>query len=143
MCGIIGYEGKRGAFGILLTGLKRLEYRGYDSWGIALRSNPQIHLTRRVGKVGDATDEAPLPSTMGIAHTRWATHGGITEANAHPHISCDKKIAVIHNGIIENYQELIRELAAHTFSSETDTEVIPHLIEEYGHLGFEEATQIG
>ncbi len=142
MCGIIGYKGNKNATEIVIEGLKRLEYRGYDSWGIALK-NKEIDITKRVGKIGDFSDASKLKkSKIAIAHTRWATHGKVTEKNAHPHISCDKKIAVVHNGIIENFQELKKELEKnHKFLSETDTEVIPHLIEENMKLGFEEAVK--
>lgn len=130
MCGIIGYKGNRNASEIVVEGLKTLEYRGYDSWGVALK-NSDIHITKRVGKIGEM-DERLAESHMGIAHTRWATHGGVTKENAHPHSNGDKSIVVVHNGIIENYQELRRRLTdkGHVFVSETDTEVIPFMIEE-------------
>lgn len=142
MCGIICYKGKKNATEIVTDGLKRLEYRGYDSWGIAFK-NDKLDIIKKVGKIGDFYGASKLKeSHVAIGHTRWATHGGATEANAHPHISCDKKIAVVHNGIIENFQELRKELEKrHKFVSETDTEVIPHLIEENMHLGFEEAVK--
>lgn len=135
MCGIFGYIGTRKDAGsVVIKGLKNLEYRGYDSWGVALRkSDGSIRSDKEVGKIGgvkpeDFADE----SSLAIAHSRWATHGGVTKENAHPHFSCDQRIAVVHNGIIENFTELRDELKAkgHTFLSETDTEVIPHLIEE-------------
>lgn len=134
MCGIVGYLGSKNGAEIVFEGLKKLEYRGYDSWGIAIKKEGRIDLFRKVGKIGDFDLEKELPhftSTIAIGHTRWATHGGVTEANTHPHLSGDKKIAVAHNGIIENYQELRRELEAKgvKFRSETDTEVIPRLIE--------------
>jgi len=132
MCGIFGYVGKKQkATDFVLKGLKTLEYRGYDSWGIAVKKDNTIDLEKHVGKIGNA--ESTLPeSTLGIGHTRWATHGGVTVANAHPHSDCHKQLAVVHNGIVENFQELKEELIAkgHTFASETDSEVIPHLIEE-------------
>ena len=142
MCGIIGYKGQKNATEIVIEGLKKLEYRGYDSWGIASKNN-RIKITRKVGKVGDFSNGSELKkSKIAIGHTRWATHGKVTEENAHPHTSCDEKIAVVHNGIIENYQELKKELEKkHKFSSETDTEVITHLIEENMNLGFEEAVK--
>jgi glucosamine--fructose-6-phosphate aminotransferase (isomerizing) len=142
MCGIIGYKGNKNATEIVIEGLKRLEYRGYDSWGIALK-NKRLDLIKEVGKIGDFSNASKLnKSKIAIGHTRWATHGKVTEENAHPHISCDKKIAVVHNGIIENFQELKKELEKkHKFISETDTEVIPHLIEENMKLGFEEAVK--
>lgn len=142
MCGIIAYKGEGNATEIVVEGLKRLEYRGYDSWGIALK-NDTINLIKKLGKIGDFSDISKLKeSKIAVAHTRWATHGGVTEENTHPHISCDGKIAVVHNGIIENFQELKKELEKnHKFSSETDTEVIPHLIEENMNLGFDEAVK--
>jgi glucosamine--fructose-6-phosphate aminotransferase (isomerizing) len=132
MCGIIGYIGERNkAQNLILEGLKTLEYRGYDSWGIAVKDKGTLVAEKHVGKIGHA--KTTLPDTsMGIGHTRWATHGGVTEANSHPHLDCTQQIAVVHNGIIENYETLKKELMkkGHTFLSGTDTEVIPHLIEE-------------
>src|SRR5581483_961306 len=133
MCGIFGYVGKKDtAADLVLSGLKLLEYRGYDSWGIAVKKGKNLAVEKHVGKIGDASVNLPK-SSLGIGHTRWATHGGVTVANAHPHLDCTKTIAVIHNGIVENYQEIKEDLLqkGHTFLSETDTEVIPHLIEEY------------
>ena len=133
MCGIFGYIGpKSNAAEIVLDGLKLLEYRGYDSWGVAVKSGNEIKVDKHVGKIGNAVVNLP-ESTLGIGHTRWATHGGVTDINAHPHLDCSQQIAVIHNGIIENFEELKEELVqkGHTFISETDTEVMPHLIEEY------------
>ena len=139
MCGIVGYTGADAAKGILVDGLKRLEYRGYDSSGVALEvsegGTTRLDVTRRVGKVAGLESElANLDdaSTCGIGHTRWATHGRPSVANAHPHASCDGRIAVVHNGIVENFQELREELEGrgHTFRSETDTEVFAHLIED-------------
>jgi glutamine---fructose-6-phosphate transaminase (isomerizing) len=139
MCGIMGYVGKSDkAADIVLEGLKLLEYRGYDSWGIAVKIGKKIAFEKHVGKIGDARVNLPQ-STLGIGHTRWATHGGVTEKNAHPHMDCAKTIAVVHNGIVENFQELKTELIkkGHRFISETDTEVIPHLVEEnLKHEGF-------
>lgn len=132
MCGIFGYIGsKPAAAQTVLDGLKTLEYRGYDSWGIAVKKNDKITFEKHVGKIGKANTILPS-STLGIGHTRWATHGGVTVENAHPHIDCKQQIAIIHNGIIENFQELKKELQKkkHTFVSETDTEVAAHLIEE-------------
>ena len=133
MCGIFGYIGKREAPKILLEGLKRLEYRGYDSFGMAIFGSP-IHVFKDVGKIEKLASMLPpsLNSTCGIAHTRWATHGRVTKENAHPHLSCDGKIVVVHNGIIENYSKLKEFLIqrGHVFRSETDTEVISHLLEE-------------
>ncbi len=133
MCGIVGATSERRVTGILLEGLKRLEYRGYDSAGVAvIDADNHLKSVRRTGKVQelkDAIDQTPLDGTIGIAHTRWATHGGVTEANAHPHRSEDE-IAVVHNGIIENHERLREELQAegYVFNSQTDTEVIAHLI---------------
>ncbi len=134
MCGIFGYIGKKNtAADIVLEGLKKLEYRGYDSWGVAVSQNNQIVIKKKVGKIGDATVKELPASSFGLGHTRWATHGGVTDENAHPHKDCTGTLAVIHNGIIENYLELKKELQKknHTFLSETDTEVIAHLVEEY------------
>ena len=136
MCGIFGIinDEKNQAAQTVLDGLKKLEYRGYDSWGIALKvaDSHEILLDKHIGKIGDATTSLPEGGRIAIGHTRWATHGGVTDANAHPHLDCTKNIAVIHNGIVENYQELQSELRKlkHAFVSETDTEVIAHLIEE-------------
>ncbi|MFH0797981.1 MAG: glutamine--fructose-6-phosphate transaminase (isomerizing) [Candidatus Woesearchaeota archaeon] len=143
MCGIIGYKGGANATGIVIQGLKSMEYRGYDSWGIAIK-NAKIKVLRKVGKVGDFNGELP-ESNIAIGHTRWATHGSATEANSHPHSDCSGKIQVVHNGIIENYRELKQELISigHKFCSETDTEVIPHLIEEFMKTNsFESSTQL-
>lgn len=132
MCGIFAYIGtKQKAADIVLEGLKSLEYRGYDSWGIAIKKGSKIGIDKHIGRIGDATTSL-APSNMGIGHTRWATHGGVTVENAHPHLDCKKQIAVLHNGIIENFAELKKELIkkGHKFISETDTEVASHLIEE-------------
>jgi glucosamine--fructose-6-phosphate aminotransferase (isomerizing) len=130
MCGIFGYIGnKKTGPKIVLRGLKALEYRGYDSWGIATVENKSLKVEKHTGKIGKAKTNLPQ-STFSIGHTRWATHGRVTKDNAHPHLSCDSKIAVVHNGIIENFQELKRRLQKdHKFKSETDTEVVAHLIE--------------
>lgn len=135
MCGIDGYVGQREAAPILLDGLARLEYRGYDSVGIAvLHENGSVEIRKREGKIADLNSQlrGNWPAgTQGIGHTRWATHGKPSDANAHPHTDCTGGIAIIHNGIVENHQDLKRSLGdAHAFSSETDTEVIPHLIED-------------
>jgi len=137
MCGIIGFKGKLNASDIVIEGLKKLEYRGYDSWGIAIKRD-SIFLKKEVGKVTDFDGNLP-ESNLAIAHTRWATHGGVTQENAHPHFSCDKKVFVVHNGIVDNFQELKEKLKGHVFTSETDTEVIAHLIEENLYKGYEEA----
>ena len=137
MCGIIGYVGKKQAFPILLTGLKRLEYRGYDSYGFSIFDEKGgIFLNKKVGKISEAEKDflgMDIHGTVGQAHTRWATTGKVTEANAHPHFDCAKEIFVVHNGIIENYGELKNKLIneGHQFSSETDTEVLAHLIEKF------------
>lgn len=133
MCGIVGAIAERNVVEILLEGLRRLEYRGYDSAGVALLDeHGNLTRTRRIGKVkelADALHQYPIKGTTGIAHTRWATHGGVTEANAHPHFSSER-VAVVHNGIIENYQHLRQELTAkgYGFSSDTDTETIAHQV---------------
>jgi glutamine---fructose-6-phosphate transaminase (isomerizing) len=132
MCGIFGYVGKKqDTPGMILKGLKLLEYRGYDSWGIAVKNGDGIEVEKHVGKIGDAKVSLP-ESEIGIGHTRWATHGGVTQENSHPHLDCKRNIAVVHNGIIENYKEIKEELIlkGHDFLSETDTEIFPHLIEE-------------
>lgn len=137
MCGIFGYVGDRkNAQQVVFEGLKSLEYRGYDSWGVAVvpgQKNPGIVVKKKVGKIGAAkVDDLPNGS-LAIGHTRWATHGGVTEVNAHPQMDCSHKIAVVHNGIVENYDEIKKELIrkGHKFVSQTDTEVIAHLVEEY------------
>jgi glucosamine--fructose-6-phosphate aminotransferase (isomerizing) len=136
MCGIVGAIGERNIVPVLIEGLKRLEYRGYDSAGVAvLQPNHELGLRRTVGKVAQLEQKLanqPLSGRLGVAHTRWATHGGVTEANAHPHLSGDR-VAVIHNGIIENYEPIKAELIAkgYEFKSETDTEVAAHLVHEY------------
>ncbi|MBP9031552.1 MAG: glutamine--fructose-6-phosphate transaminase (isomerizing) [Dysgonomonadaceae bacterium] len=134
MCGIVGYIGKRQAYDVLIKGLKRLEYRGYDSAGIALLSDNNLNVYKTKGKVSDLEAFAQgkdIGGTMGIAHTRWATHGEPNQVNAHPHYSQSERIALIHNGIIENYSELKEGLLLHgfTFQSQTDTEVLVQLIE--------------
>ncbi len=149
MCGIVAYVGYRDAQEVIIKGLKRLEYRGYDSAGIALLNNG-LNVYKKKGKVSDLedhlTDEA-LKSTIGIGHTRWATHGEPNDVNAHPHYSYSRKLAIIHNGIIENYSSLKKELLSkgHVFLSETDTEVLIHFIEdiwENNHCTLEEAVRL-
>lgn len=132
MCGIIGYLGKNKAEEIIISGLKKLEYRGYDSWGYLLYDKKNLFLKKKVGKISEIS-EIGKKGFVGIGHTRWATHGGVTEDNAHPHFDCQRKIFVVHNGIIENYDVLKKLLTkeGHKFNSETDTEVIPHLIEKF------------
>ena len=145
MCGIVGFTGKQNAAPILLEGLKKLEYRGYDSAGIAVAQDGMIALSKVSGRIANlcekTEDGKALPGFSGIGHTRWATHGAPTDVNAHPHMSCDGRFSVVHNGIIENYMALREELTAngYTFSSQTDTEVIVHLIEMYYHGDFKEA----
>src|SRR4051812_25947850 len=135
MCGIIGYVGGRRCKGLLLDGLQRLEYRGYDSAGIALREDDGLDYVRAVGNLQNLIAQAGRNGSSarhGVGHTRWATHGGVTERNAHPLTGCDsKKVAIVLNGIIENYRELRDELTAagHTFRSETDAEAVVHPIE--------------
>ncbi len=136
MCGIVGYAGNKNAVNILIEGLKKLEYRGYDSAGVAVISEGILDKRRNAGKIADlekVIDHSPLHGLIGIGHTRWATHGRPTEENAHPHMGCKKEVVVVQNGIIENYAELKKELKAegHDFRTETDTEVIAHLLERY------------
>jgi glucosamine--fructose-6-phosphate aminotransferase (isomerizing) len=137
MCGIVGYVGKKQVVPVIIEGLRRLEYRGYDSAGIAVGSPscPTLDVRRAPGKLGnleEALRDQPLHGTFGIGHTRWATHGRPTEENAHPHRDCSGRIVVVHNGIVENYLDLKHELTekGHRFVTETDTEIIAHLIEE-------------
>lgn len=135
MCGIVGYVGARDAVPILIEGLRRLEYRGYDSAGLAVVQEGRLEVRRRAGKIRgliDLLEEEPACGTIGMGHTRWATHGAPADHNAHPHRDCTGRLAVIHNGIVENFAELRHALqaAGHRFTSETDTEVIAHLIEE-------------
>src|ERR1700693_5067955 len=136
MCGIIGYVGARKAKPLLLNGLRRLEYRGYDSAGIALREDHGFDYVRAVGNLQHLVDAAGTNGSVtrhGVGHTRWATHGAVTEQNAHPLVGCDSsKLAIVLNGIVENYRELREQLqgAGHTFTSETDAEVVVHLLEQ-------------
>ena len=146
MCGIVGYIGKKPAFPILLSGLKRLEYRGYDSFGFFVLNKGNPFLFKKVGKISEAEGDLSnfkVDGEIGIAHTRWATTGGVTEANAHPHYDCQKNIYLVHNGIIENYKELKEQLIkeGHKFNSETDTEVLAHLIEKFFQGNLEEAVR--
>src|SRR3712207_4506156 len=134
MCGIVGYVGPQDARDVILEGLRRLEYRGYDSAAIAVVADGALSSAKKAGKLANLEKllaEHPLPGArLGIGHTRWATHGGPTDRNAHPHLSADGTVAVIHNGIIENFAALRAECEAHgvEFSSETDTEVVAHLL---------------
>jgi len=145
MCGIFGYIGnKQNASQIVLEGLKQLEYRGYDSWGVAAVTRSGISVKKKTGKIGNATVSDMPKSSFAFGHTRWATHGGVTDINSHPHLDCTGTVAVVHNGIVENFEELKKDLAKnrHRFVSETDTEVIAHLIEEYlKKYPFEEAVR--
>jgi glucosamine--fructose-6-phosphate aminotransferase (isomerizing) len=147
MCGIVGYVGDKKAISILMEGLKRLEYRGYDSAGIALLEKGGLIFEKTAGKVSSLENlikNKNFESTTGIAHTRWATHGEPTDINAHPHLDCKKRMAVVHNGIIENFRSLkkVLEKKGHRFTSQTDTEVLAHLIEEYYEGDLVEATRI-
>ena len=146
MCGIVGYIGSRQASEICLQGLQRLEYRGYDSAGIAVIRDGQLEVRKVVGKLVNLAKvlaSSPLRGNIGIGHTRWATHGKPSVTNSHPHLSCDGRIAVVHNGILENYRELRDQLTAegHHFQSETDTEVVPHLVEKYYQGDLREAVR--
>src|SRR5438128_700974 len=133
MCGIVAYVGRREAEPILLEGLHRLEYRGYDSAGLATLTGAKIHLRKSAGRIAELAHllrQRPAPGCIGISHTRWATHGPANDANAHPHLGGDGLIAMVHNGVIENYAALKRQLQDEgvVFDSDTDTEVIAHLI---------------
>jgi glucosamine--fructose-6-phosphate aminotransferase (isomerizing) len=135
MCGIVGYVGEKPLLPVLMEGLRRLEYRGYDSAGVAVVRDGQMHIRRSAGKLSNLDDvlvKDPIAGEFGIGHTRWATHGRPTEENAHPHRDCHGRIVVVHNGIIENYLELKKELVAegHRFVTETDTEIVAHLVEK-------------
>ena len=136
MCGIIGYVGPRECKPLLVAGLERLEYRGYDSAGIALLEDEGLHYVRAVGNLANLKSRAidPSSSTTGLGHTRWATHGVVTEANAHPLAGCEaERVAIVLNGIVENYRELRERLAedGHVFTSETDAETVVHLVERH------------
>src|SRR5512145_2082418 len=136
MCGIVGYIGPRDATPIILNGLKRLEYRGYDSAGLAIVNGNQLEVRKDAGKLGQLVDQinrSPVSGAPGIGHTRWATHGAPNARNAHPHIGQNKRVVVVQNGIVENFIELKDELMAEgvEFQSETDTETIVLLVERY------------
>ncbi len=146
MCGIVGYIGPKKASPFLIEGLKKLEYRGYDSAGIAVFDGSKIHIEKSVGRLSvleKKVEQHPLTGQIGIGHTRWATHGRPSDANSHPHTDCTGKFVVVHNGIIENYLHIKEKLIAkgHVFTSETDTEVVAHLVEEYYTGNFEEAVK--
>src|SRR3989475_4661534 len=149
MCGIVGYVGNKRVVPVIIDGLKRLEYRGYDSAGIAVCGNGEgLERRRAEGKLRNLEEVIrldPIDGTYGMGHTRWATHGRPTEENAHPHRDCTGRIVVVHNGIIENYLQLKDRLRQkdHQFVTETDTEIIAHLIEEYLKAGssFEKAVR--
>jgi glucosamine--fructose-6-phosphate aminotransferase (isomerizing) len=144
VCGIVGYVGHQNALEVIMGGLRRLEYRGYDSAGVAVIDGGKLRVERRAGKLEKleealAEDEWVWTGTTGMGHTRWATHGGPTDANAHPHVDCTGEIAVVHNGIIENFAQLRLDLErrGHTLDSETDTEIVAHLLEEQRAAGAE------
>src|SRR3989344_2780807 len=147
MCGIVGYLGKQKATPILITGLQRESYRGYDSSGLVVFDKDKTVCLKAVGKLDKLEEKLKdckiLGGGLGLGHVRWATHGGVTEANAHPHSDCKGNIWLVHNGIIENYRELKQTLQeeGHVFSSETDTEVLAHLIEKFFHKNLEEAVR--
>ena len=146
MCGIVGYVGPRPVQPLLMGGLKRLEYRGYDSAGVAILEQGGLDVTRKAGRIAELASElgeSERVGTTGIGHTRWATHGPPTTTNAHPHRDCSQKVAVVHNGIIENWADLKAELveAGHTFQSDTDTEVVAHMIEGMTDQSLEEAVR--
>lgn len=144
MCGIFGYiKNEKVSPSTLIEGLKTLEYRGYDSWGIVVRQKRRFLTDKHVGRIGQAKTSLP-PSSLGLGHTRWATHGGVSQINAHPHLDCSLQLALVHNGIVENYENLKKSLIArgHKFVSETDSETIVHLIEEYAKkYSFSEAVR--
>lgn len=146
MCGIVGYIGKKEALPILIEGLKRESYRGYDSSGVVVFNEEKMQLIRSVGKLENLEKKISgknIKGNIGLGHIRWASHGGVTEENAHPHFDCKKEIFLVHNGIIENYKELKEKLMkeGHKFTSETDTEVMVHLIEKYFNGNLEEAVR--
>src|SRR4029077_9937096 len=148
MCGIVGYVGHRPCLAILVEGLKRLEYRGYDSAGVAIQTNGTLTVVKSVGKIRNLEQrlqQTPVNGVSGIAHTRWATHGEPSDVNAHPHIDSHGRLALVHNGIIENYQVLksALETAGHRFRTQTDTEVLVHLIEEYMKRGLKLERAVG
>jgi glucosamine--fructose-6-phosphate aminotransferase (isomerizing) len=138
MCGIIGYSGYDDGIPLILSGIKSLEYRGYDSFGMAFIDSNRLIVKKDAGRIDDIIEEFDLKSfksNTGIAHTRWATHGRATPENAHPFIDCTGNFAVVHNGIIENYIQIKEKLKNHKFLSETDSEVLVHMLEEYMSSG--------
>ena len=144
MCGIVGYIGNRKATDVLTQGLEKLEYRGYDSAGVAVIDDNRINVTKCKGRLKNLEEKletTPIHGTVGIGHTRWATHGEPSDRNSHPHVTANGNIAVVHNGIIENYLEIKEELSnkGYSFVSETDTEVIPYLIDMYYEGDLKEA----
>src|SRR5262245_4980289 len=144
MCGIVGYVGNREAEPTLVAGLRRLEYRGYDSAGVATVTGSRLHVRKQAGRLDALVSHlahSPAPGRVGIGHTRWATHGGATDDNAHPHLSGGGEVAVVHNGVIENYAALKQQLRGEgiVFRSDTDTEVIAHLIARHLDLGLPRA----
>src|SRR5436189_6180996 len=146
MCGIFGYVGPRDPVPIIMGGLKSLEYRGYDSAGIAIVQEEKLQVRRSSGKLRNLEElllKQPVTGQFGLGHTRWATHGRPTEENAHPHRDCKGEIVVVHNGIVENYLALRKQLIAegHTFKTETDTEVLAHLIEKHLNGNLEHAVR--
>ena len=148
MCGIIGYAGEsNSAIDVLLNGISNLEYRGYDSAGVVLAGTP-LEIIKRKGEVDElktaVEEKVKSDRSLGVGHTRWSTHGAPSKRNAHPHVDCENSVAVVHNGIIDNYQDLVEELKAedHILTSDTDTEVVPHLLEHYVNEGFGKSSAI-
>ncbi len=143
MCGIIGYLGNKEAALVLQKGLRKLNYRGYDSWGFGLKNKHKIEVIKDVGDFEQVEEFSDVESNCGISHSRWATTGKVSKENAHPHTTEDNKIVIVHNGIVENFQELKANLLSkgHKFKSETDTEIICHLIEEFSEYEFPEAVR--
>jgi len=147
MCGIVGYIGEKNSLPILMDGLKRLEYRGYDSAGVACIKDSNIILKKTAGKISvldDLIKESEFSSNTGIGHTRWATHGEPTDINAHPHLDCHGRIAIVHNGIIENFNSLktFLEKKGHKFITDTDTEVLAHLIKKIMRVIFSKQLEL-